>query len=311
MMTEVIVLYILRAIVTILGIIEANIALKYFNQKALGMQTIFDEMIKDKIYLSLLSCAFTIVMDVILEYAIPLNHFVAVPIFLCHQIIIISELWQLIVIAIIRYLSVFHHPLLNIVDESLLKRMTRIFVVFMSTLLELIGDLDNSNLYILLTGNFKISDNLIHSKPILCATLLCTTISIFTHRKIEKFKKHVDSQRNFDQLEEGEESQEINSIDCELGNKGTTTGRILVAIGCIINVIIIIYMFIKIEDHAIRRLEALLLIHFFNLNVIPMILVMRNETIFNFFKNELKMYSLFILYYPLLVFNVISSNNQE
>ena len=310
-MTEVIVLYILRAIVTILGIMEANIALKYFNQKALGMQTIFDEMIKDKIYLSLLSCAFTIVMDVILEYAIPLNHFVAVPIFLCHQIIIISELWQLIVIAIIRYLSVFHHPLLNIVDESLLKRMTRIFVVFMSTVLELMGDLDNSNLFILLTGKFKINDNLLHSKPILFANLLCTTISIFTHHKIEKFKKHVDSQRNFDRLEEEEESQEMNTMDCELGTKGTTTGRILVAIGCIINVIIIIYMFIKIEDHAIRRLEALLLIHFFNLNVIPMILVMRNENIFNFFKNEIKMYSLFILHYPLLVFNVISSNNQE
>ena len=98
------------------------IALKYFNQKALGMQTIFDEMIKDKIYLSLLSCTFAIVMDIILEYAIPLNHYVAVPIFLCHQIIIMSELWQLIVIAIIRYLSVFHHPLLNMIDESLLKR---------------------------------------------------------------------------------------------------------------------------------------------------------------------------------------------
>ena len=299
MMTEVIVLYILRAIVTILGIMVANIALKYFNQKALGMQTILDEMIKDKIYLSLLSCAFTIVMDVTLEYAIPLSHFAAVSIFLCHQVIIISELWQLIVIAIIRYLSVFYHPLLNIVDESLLKRMTRIFVVFMLTILELIGDLDNTNLYILLTGKFKSSDSLIHSKPILCATLLCTSISIFTHRKIEKFKKHVDSQRNFDQLEDGEESQEINTMDCELGT--TTTGRILVAIGCIINTIIIIYMFIKVKDHAIRRLEALLLIHFFNLNVIPMILVMRNENIFNFFKNEIKMYSLFILHYPLLV----------
>ena len=289
----------------------ANIALKYFNQKALGMQTILDEMIKDKIYLSLLSCAFTIVMDVTLEYAIPLSHFAAVPIFLCHQVIIISELWQLIVIAIIRYLSVFHHPLLNIVDESLLKRMTRIFVVFMSTLLELMGDLDNSNLFILLTGKFKINDNLLHSKPILFANLLCTTISIFTHRKIEKFKKHVDSQRNFDRFEEEEDSQEMNTMDCELGTKGTTTGRILVAIGCIINTIIIIYMFIKVKDHAIRRLEALLLIHFFNLNVIPMILVMRNENIFNFFKNEIKMYSLFILHYPLLVFNVISSNNQE
>ena len=139
MMIEVIVLYILRSIVAILGILEANIALKYFNQKALGMQTIFDEMIKDKINLSLLSWSFTIVIDVALEYAIPLNHYVAVAILLCHEIFIISEFWQIIIIAIIRYLSVFHHPLLNLVDESLLKRTTRIFVVFISTLSALTG----------------------------------------------------------------------------------------------------------------------------------------------------------------------------
>ena len=136
-------------------------------------------------------------------------------------------------------------------------------------------------------------------------TLLLSIISFITHCKIEKFKKHVDSQREFDQLEKGEESQEINATDCELG---INTGRILVSIGCIINTIVIVYMFKKIEDHAIRRHEALLLIHFFNLNVIPMILVMRNENIFNFFKNEIKMYSMFILHYPLIVFNVIVYN---
>ena len=303
--TIAIVLYVLRAIVTILGILVAKIVLKYFKQKALGMQTILDDMIKDKIYLSLLSCTFAYVMDVTLEYAIPLNHYVAVPIFLCHQIIIISELWQLIVIAIIRYLSVFYHPLLNMIDESLLKRTTRTFVVFMSILLELMGDLDNSNLFILLTGKFKISENLLHSKPFFCATVLLSITSLFTHYKIEKFKKYVDSQREFDLLEKG---QENNAADCELG---LNTGRILASIGCIINTIIIVYMFKKIEDHAIRRHEALLLIHFFNLNVIPMILVMRNENIFNFFKNEIKMYCLFILHYPLIVFNVIDSNKLE
>ena len=306
--TIAIVLYVLRAIVTISGILVANIVLKYFKQKALGMQTILDDMIKDKIYLSLLSCMFAYVMDVTLEYAIPLNHYVAVPIFLCHQIIIISELWQLIVIAIIRYLSVFYHPLLNMIDESFLKRTTRTFVVFMSILLELMGDLDNANLFILLTEKFKTSENLLHSKSFFWATVLLSITSVFTHYKIEKFKKHVDSQREFDQLEKGEESQEINATECELG---MNTGRILVSIGCVINTIVIVYMFQKMDDHAIRRHEALLLIHFFNLNVIPMILVMRNENIFNFFKNEIKMYCLFILHYPLIVLNVIVCNRLE
>ena len=132
-------LYILRAIVTILGILEANIALKYFNQKALGMQTIFDEMIKDKIYLSLIACAFTIVMDLTVEYKTPLSHYAALPIIFFHQIMIICEIWQVIIIAVIRYLSVFHHPFLNVIEERSLKQMTRIFVGFISILSGLQG----------------------------------------------------------------------------------------------------------------------------------------------------------------------------
>ena len=89
----------------------------------------------------------------------------------------------------------------------------------MSMLLELMGDLDNSNLYILLTGKLKISENLLHSKPFFIATVLLSIISVFTQCKIEKFKKQVDSQGKFDQLEdEGEEErQEINITDCESG----------------------------------------------------------------------------------------------
>ena len=182
--------------------------------------------------------------------------------------------------------------------------MTRIFVAIISILSELMGDFDNSNLYILLTepDRLKISENLIHSKPILIVTFICSIISIFSHYKIEKFKKHVDSQRKFDQLEEVEECQEQDNEDCELGKN---TGNIIIAVGCVINLIVIIYMFNITKEIVIRRHEALLLIHFLDLNVIPMIFAVRNENIFNFFKNEIKMYCLFILHYYLIVFNVI------
>ena len=171
----------------------------------------------------------------------------------------------------------------------------------------LTGDFDNSNLYFLLIGKTKTSENLIHSKPILAIVLVCSIISIFTHYKIEKFKKHVDSQRKFDQLEGGEaERQEGDIVDCEFG---TNTGKILIALGCVINLIVIIYMFNVTKEIEIRRHEALLLIHFFNLNVLPMILVVRNENIFNFFKNEIKMKCLYIINFPLIVFNVIVCSN--
>ena len=102
MISEVIFLYIIRAIITILGILEAKIMLKYFNQKALGMQTIFDQMIKDKLYLSLLTCTCIIIIDIILEISESVNEIIATRIIFLFQLCVLMELWQSIVINAIR-----------------------------------------------------------------------------------------------------------------------------------------------------------------------------------------------------------------
>ena len=54
MNTEVIILYICQAILGILGPFIAYLPVKYLNQKALGMQTVFDQMMKDFLYLIIL-----------------------------------------------------------------------------------------------------------------------------------------------------------------------------------------------------------------------------------------------------------------
>ena len=102
MISEVIFLYIIRAIVTILGILEAKIMLKYFDQKALGMQTIFDQMIKDKIYLSFLTCAGITIIDIIVEIAVPVSQYMATTIIFLFQHCLLMETWQVIVISVIR-----------------------------------------------------------------------------------------------------------------------------------------------------------------------------------------------------------------
>ena len=102
MISEVIFLYIIRAIITILGVLKAKIMLKYFNQKALGMQTIFDQMIKDKIYLSLLTCACVTIVDIIVEISIPVNHYNTTIIIFFLQVCQLMETWQVIVISVIR-----------------------------------------------------------------------------------------------------------------------------------------------------------------------------------------------------------------
>ena len=117
MISEVIFLYIIRAIITILGILEAKIMLKYFDQKALGMQTIFDQMIKDKLYLSLLTCTCIIIVDIILEISESVNELIATRVIFLFQLCALMELWQSIVINVIRsqcskiFLKIFYKNL--------------------------------------------------------------------------------------------------------------------------------------------------------------------------------------------------------
>ena len=48
MKNQALVLYVLRAILGIAAIFIANTSLKYFNQKPLGMQTVLDQTLKEK-----------------------------------------------------------------------------------------------------------------------------------------------------------------------------------------------------------------------------------------------------------------------
>ena len=112
------------------------------------------------------------------------------------------------------------------------------------------------------------------------------------------FKKQVDSQSKV-----GENYQEGN---CEYS---MNTGRIIMCIGSILIVIMVFYLFnirTEIENLYVRRHESLALMQFFNLNVLPMILIVRNENMLNFFKNEIKTLSLYMVICPLFVIHVLS-----
>ena len=162
----------------------------------------------------------------------------------------------------------------------------------------LAGDQKNTNVYPLLSDSDIKNDNLIRSKPFIIVILICLITSIVIHSKIEIFKKHVDSQS-----EAGEKYQEGN---CEYS---MSTGRIIICIGSILILILILYMLnikTEIENLYLRRHEALALIQFFNLNVIPMIFIVRNVNMLHFFKNEIKTFSLYMVMCPLFVIHVLS-----
>ena len=195
----------------------------------------------------------------------------------------------------------FHETWLNYIDESSIKRATRIFVGILSLISVLTGDQENTHIYLLLTDSPLVdmkNDNLIRSKPIFFVILILFTTSIVIHSRIEIFKKQVDSQS-----EAGENYQEGN---CEYS---MNTGRIIICIGSILILIMVFYLSTietEIEKFYIRRHESLALVQFFNMNVIPMILIVRNENMLHFFRNEIKTFSLYMVMCPLFVIYVLS-----
>ena len=195
----------------------------------------------------------------------------------------------------------FHETWLNYVDECSIKRSTRIFVGIVSLISILTGDPENTHLYLLLTNNPHVdmkNDNLIRSKPLFIVILILFTTSIIIHYRIEMFKKQVDSQSKV-----GENYQEGN---CEYS---LNTGRIIICIGSILILIMVFYLSTietEIEKFYIRRHESLALVQFFNMNVIPIILIVRNENMLHFFRNEIKTFSLYMVMCPLFVIYVLS-----
>ena len=130
----------------------AFMVLKYLNQKALGMQTILDQMIKDQIYLVMSIWATDIMVIISIEFMTPLNPYIALTITFLNRVCLIAGIWQIYAILVIRYLSIFYQNLMNCVDVSLVKRVARSFVAIISIISILISDLELTVIHQLMTG---------------------------------------------------------------------------------------------------------------------------------------------------------------
>ena len=179
--------------------------LKYLSHKALGMQTVNDQMIKDMIFISLLYWIDSIITEFIAEYkSNPLNHDVALFIIVLNVMVGIAAVWQISMILIMRYMSVFYHVVMNNVDDRLVKRVTRSFVGFTAIMSAMMIDFENTYVYQFLTDGKESNDfNLLPVKPMILAVAICLIILVLTQYKIEMFKKSVESQAaaQFDHLE--------------------------------------------------------------------------------------------------------------
>ena len=248
----------------------AYTVLKYLNHKALGILTINDQMIKDKIYTSLLHWIVNIITGIIVIYkSNKLNHNLAVFIILMNAFVVIASVWQMSILLVIRYMSVFYQNFKNVLnnaDNCLIIRIARSFVGFTALISVISMDVEDTIGYHLLTGN-ESNDDLSPFKPLTFAFFICLIILFLTQYKIEKFKKSVDSQAPFEQMK-------------------ISTNRIEIGVLCI-SILIVLFTALLKTDSFDKILKKMLIVQFINTNVIPIIFIVRNENMYSYFKCNL------------------------
>ena len=124
---------------------------------------------------------------------------------------------------------------------------------------------------------------IIEPKPVFVLAVICFIIIIITLYKIEIFKRFVDSQKQDNQLEleaiDGEENQEKQRKETAL--------TYLIVLG-IAFIVICGWFFIVLlkgsEDLFLKNLRTVTFTKIIIDNVIPIIIILRNDSMFNIFK---------------------------
>ena len=285
MSSETVLLYILLAIFGIVGMILAHLILKYLNQKPLGMQTIFDQMIKDQIYLTI---SLWVVHTMILTSActIPINQTIALGLSLLNFMLLLAKIWQFIMILVIRYFSVFYQNIMNSLDECFVKRLVRSFVGIISIISALISDLKNTVSYHQMTQkSICHGDDILLQldlpKMLFISPIVCVIILIVTQYKIEMFKNSVDVQAKFDQVDE-----EMNNQESTRTNYNKNTVRIVLSLSSVGLFVLILkissyYLTLSTPDYIHFLITSSALNFIYNI-AIPVIYIVRNDNLYHF-----------------------------
>ena len=280
MNTEVITLYIFQAILGIVGPIMAYMPLKYLNHKALGMQTIYDQMMKDLLYLMIFKSIFTFpIMALVVEFLIPVNHYVAILINIVSSFSILIVIWQYTVLIGVRFLSTFHPMYLN--NESLIKTITRCSISFITLISILSSDLENSRLHNFLSGENP-DTRYASSKPYIVTVSVCIIAQVIVQYKIEMFKKTVDSQ-SFDELLCAVDNQRR----CEYGTR-VYNHRMELTIMASPLVFVHLLLNFGPEEFYTRRLMFIVYLQLIFLIAFPGVIISKNDNMQTFIKSKFK-----------------------
>ena len=261
------------------------------------MQTIFDEIVKDTIYLNVLDWLIFIVTGIAVDFLAPLNHYVISGIIICRVTVAIAVINQLSILMFIRYLHVFYPTQMN--NAHFAKNLARLFLIFISFTTSIFLDMKKSPFYYVASG--KNIENGSNAKPIpfFITVGVCVGILIFTQYKIEKFNQSVDSQQqdvqvqgdphgNFQAGDPVEEAGEENQKFSDTYISKNTYRIVLIILFVYFTSVALLFTFLTPWVHfhdIIHRVTAIkyMILH----NVIPIIFIVRNDTLFCFMKIQI------------------------
>ena len=276
MNNEEIIWYVFQLISVILGSFIAHMVLKYIKKKPLGMQTMFDEIIKDTIYLNMLDMVLSVIVLVAVKYPTPLNPYVIRTIVICRHSMSIAMMCQFCILMLIRYLYIFYPTQMN--NAPFAKNLARLLLVYISFTSSLYVDVKKTKLFILyydendnykngssqhleLSGTFnstlsKTEKNSFHFHFSILAigVSICLVILIFTQYKIEKFNQFVDAQQQQQQPQQPQQVQhqqerEENQNQNVSEDNSKNTYRIVLAILIVVLISMTLFMLITPPEH--------------------------------------------------------------
>ena len=166
---------------------------KYLRNKPLGMQTLFDSMIKD--YILIVFANFISSNLIFIKFKDEYSHEIAMTLIKIQTCVAVAMFLQIFIALIIRYMSIFHQGYLNDFKDSVIVFISRIFVGISAVVISILEDSGEGGAqYVFLTG--KAFDPVKAPKLVIFKAILLANfvLVIFVQVRIELLNRRLNSQ---------------------------------------------------------------------------------------------------------------------
>ena len=253
-----------------------------------GMQTIFDAMIKDLILIGIITFAFSTIIHINFG-STAWNQNLAITALVLHFISAFAMFVQVFNTVLVRYLSIFHSPLLHEWNEDSVILTSRGFAAFLSCLAVTYEAVFNGY------GQGPMFDHMTKQvtssgkKPAHFLTMEILVITVFiwviyVFLKIEKYK----AMASLNDLDTESQSHTNNLVAEVLDNIGTIRALTFL-IGSVCGLTLIWLLTLTfVTDHALHSSRVQVISSILLYNVVPITVIKRTPSIQDYFKHHIE-----------------------